>query len=124
MRYKSYEIYKNPTNREISNMVKETNGKIRILIDEENKGNWYMFPSNFLHQYALNEMLKEDVVESRLYRSGEAYVYPDKIDVYIFYGSYKLQDGSFDYMTKDYNEDDYKWLLDKFKFFNTPVRMK
>lgn len=118
MRWQKYEIFKNPSQREITALSKQWAGKLRFLVDEKDKKTWYLFASNFLHQWALEHMADEDVVEDSTFRSGEIYVYPDKVIVYLFHGTYKLVGRNSIFTSTDYNPDDYKWILNKLKFFN------
>src|SRR5574343_610064 len=112
MRVRSFEIFKNPSNKEISDLSKQTRGTIRILLDEEDKDNWYIFPSALLHKYALESMIEDEQVlwNRGKYRSAEVYILPDKIALSIFHGTYIVKNGEIQYKTTDYNKKEIKKL--------------
>jgi hypothetical protein len=118
MRTGKFEIFKNPSNKEIQDFVKSGIRDLRFIINDQDRKTWYLFDSHLLHQRAMENLLEDGEVENGYYRSGEVSIFPDNIKIYLYHGVYKVGNGKISFTSTNYDRKWYDWLPERLKFLN------
>lgn len=109
----TYEIFKNPSRKEIKEASDFTGGGYRFLIDFKNK-NFYVWPETLFHEFAMTEIKKTD----QGIPTFQAYWYKGKGGGDIFTGSSTGRSFYSDYIGivednqtgEQYLKHDWNWL--------------
>lgn len=108
----TFEIFKNPSKKELKEAFDFTGRGYRFLIDFRNK-NYYVWPETMFHEYAMTEIKKTD----QAIPTFHAYWYKGKGSGWIFTGSYDgmIQSDYTGVMDdndtgEDYLKFDWSWL--------------